>query len=759
MGKRPVAVVAAVLVAAACTDGGNGGREGMRRSADRALDIAGMPARLAVLQGAGGETPWLAAGDSPDGQGGGVATVWRSVDGLSWDRLALADGGGAIVRGAARHDEVLVLVGDRGGGGRRTPAAWVARGGAEPTPVSAGFPSGGATVLVRQVVDGAGGSGGFLAQGTVDGRVALWRSHDGASWERVEGLAEVFGPTSAVAQLAATVSGVVAVGAEGATPAAWWSTDGLHWSRASVVETRPGRITAVATGPEGILATGSAVATDAGPAGAPVRRQVPAVWRSTDGQSWEAVAATFDSADGGPELKALVRTDTAFVVTGGGAQARRLWSSADGRAWTESELPAAARVATGLDFALLASNGADVLVGSSVEVSPPRLLLHRRGRWHDASVATPLSPPRPVAVETGVMATTEGFVLWANLLDAGPNFAEEGGGARVWLSSDGRRWQPVQGSAAFDLSFVLAMAVDASGGLVAVGTEPSVAPIVSRGRPHAKTWVSTTGEAWLPDDAPFREEQNAQTLSGVAARGERVVAVGTRTISAIDFDAVFWLRDRAGPWRRVEGVPSSVGHGAEGASRVCAGEPGWVALGTGSHTPVAWSSADGEQWDPVDDPGLAAAGEDIRSCLGVGGRFLAVGSARDPSGHRSAGAWTSTDGRSWSPSASPSLRADLDLRIDHVAADGNQVVAVGVEGQGANRPVALWRSSDCGASWDRARVDGGLFGFARERAVTGVAVHDGMVALSGVTDGQVSVWTVPLVELPGAGGDRRDCRS
>ena len=764
MRRRTVVLAAAALVMAGCSDGDGTGREGLRRVDDPALDVGGLPARVAVLHGGPGDARWLAAGDSPDGQGGRVATVWRSGEGLSWDRLPLADGGGAIVRGVARQGDVAVLVGDQGAGGssRRTPAVWVARGGqAEPAPVPGALAAEGATVLVRQVVGGVAGGVRFLALGTVDGRMALWRSPDGTSWDRVE-VPAIFSPASAVAQLVGTGSGVVAVGAEGGAPAAWWSADGVDWARSDFRGPERGRVTAVVAGPDGLRASGSAAPADGGAAGVGAAR-APSVWRSADGQSWEPVPASFE---GGPrhgqeggfnELKALARTDDGYVATGGGAQARRVWSSADGSAWVEAELPAAARAASRLDLALLAASGSDVVVGSTVEVMPPRLLLRRQGRWLDAGVATPLSPLRPVAVESGVVATEDEFVLWSNALDAGPGLADEGGAARLWRSSDGRRWRPLRSSAAFDLAFVHSMVAAPDGGLIAVGTEPSVAPVVSRGPPHAKTWVSSNGDSWLLDDAPFRDEPLAQSLTGVARRGDRVVAVGSLTRSVVDFDAVFWVRDGSGPWRRVRGVPSSEGEGAEGAARVCAGRPGWLALGTGADTPVAWSSADGEAWEPVADAGLAAAGEDIRTCIGVGGRLLAIGSARGSGGRRSAAAWTSTDGRSWTASASPALRADVDLRIDHVAAEGNDVVAVGIEGRGGNGPIALWRSSDCGGSWARAPVDSSLFRFARERAVTGIAVRDGTAVLGGVIDGQVAVWTVPLAGLPTVEGDGRGC--
>ena len=757
-------LAAASLVTAGCSDGERTGGEGLRRVDDAALDVGGMPARVAVLHGGGEVVRWLAAGDSPDGQGGRVATVWRSGEGLSWDRVPLAEGDGAIVKGAARQGDVAVLVGDRAGGPsrRRRPAVWVARGEqGEPTPVPGALAAEGGTVVVRQVVGGIAGAPGFLVFGTVDGRMALWRSADGSSWSPAD-VPEIFGPGSVVAQLVATGWGVVAVGAEGGTPAAWWSTDGTDWARAGFMSPGPGRLTAVAAGPDGLVATGSTASADGAPAGGGTA-VTPSVWRSADGQSWEPAPASFDGG-GRPglaarvdELKALVRTDDGYVATGGGAQARRVWSSADGVAWAEADLPAAARAATRLDLALLAASGPDVLVGSTVEVMPPRLLLRRQGRWVDASVATPLAPLRPVAVESGVVASDDELVLWSNALDAGPGLAEEGGEARVWRSSDGRRWRPLEGSAAFDLGFVHSMATAPDGGLVAVGREPAVAPVLSHGPTRAKTWVSSNGGSWLLDDAPFRDEPLGQSLTGVARRGGRVVAVGSLARSAIDVDAVFWVRDGSHPWRRIRGVPSSEGDGAEGAVRVCAGRPGWVALGTGSDAPVAWSSADGEEWDPVDGPGLAAPGDEIRACIGVGGRLVAVGSARGSGGRRSAAVWTSSDGRSWTASASPALGADAELRIDHVAAEGNDVVAVGTEGRGANRPVALWRSSDCGGSWARAPVDSSLFPFARERAVTGVALFDGTAVLAGVLDGRVAVWTVPLADLPSADGDGRGC--
>ncbi|HEX2273017.1 MAG TPA: hypothetical protein VHG90_03985, partial [Acidimicrobiales bacterium] len=568
MRRWAVVVAAGILAATACRDEGSVGREGLRRVDDRALDVSGIPARVAVLHPATGDAAWLAAGDSPDG-GGRVATLWRSGEGLSWARVPLPDGSGAIVRGAARQGELLVLVGDKGEGGtgRRAAAAWVARGDGGPTAVPGALGGGGGTVVVRQVVGGVAGGQGFLALGTVDGHVALWRSADGSSWSRVE-RPEAFGAGSAVAQLVATGSGVVAVGADRGAPAAWWSTDGTVWTRAGIGGAGPGRITAAVVAPDGLVAAGSMTPADAS-TGAD-RRPLPAVWRSADGQSWQPVPASFDAAsqpgqdNRGAEVKALVRADDGYLATGGGTQARRVWTSADGVTWAEAELPPEARAATRFDLALAAAAGTDVLVGSSTEVLPPRLLLRRQGRWLDASVATPLSPPRPQAMESGVVATADGFVLWANMIEGGPGLAEEGGGARLWRSSDGRRWRPLEGLSAFDLAFVLSMVADADGGLVAVGTEPSVAPIVSQGTPHAKTWVSSDGTSWLPDDAPFREETVTQSLTGVARRGARVVAVGSLTRSATDVDAVFWVRDGSAPWRRIRGIPSSEGEGSEG---------------------------------------------------------------------------------------------------------------------------------------------------------------------------------------------------
>lgn len=153
--------------------------------------IAGGPGLVAV----GGD--WL------DGEGG-RATVWTSVDGITWSRVP--------------HDEAVF--GDAG-----------------LSSVTAGGPG-----LV------AVGSAGFEEDGPI---AAVWTSEDGVTWSRVAHDEAIFGEGegppgsggSEMSGVAATGNGVVAVGSEfvrNATlpydgwvtaAAVWTSADGVEWSR------------------------------------------------------------------------------------------------------------------------------------------------------------------------------------------------------------------------------------------------------------------------------------------------------------------------------------------------------------------------------------------------------------------------------------------------------------------------------------------------------------------------------------------------
>ena len=111
-------------------------------------------------------------------------------------------------------------------------------------------------------------------------------------------------------------------------PLLWASRDGRTWL--DVVDPGMDSVTAVAGGPDGFVATGTADSE-------------AAVWFSPDGTTWERVGdgAFADPAD--LRLGSVAATSAGYVVVGGNGQCLSsscpdqdvaIWSSADGRSWS-----------------------------------------------------------------------------------------------------------------------------------------------------------------------------------------------------------------------------------------------------------------------------------------------------------------------------------------------------------------------------------------------------------------------------------------
>lgn len=160
------------------------------------------------------------------------ATVWHSGDGLTWEPEELAaevafeierlsDGRAAI---ATKGRRLTVWLGDRG---RWSPARVAGDG-----LVSSLVAGPGAIVLAGSLFDEEGASG----------PARLWRSPDGASWERVD-------QTVAERVHVETATGSEFVGweyVEGDAAALWTSEDGLDWAPEPRAPFRPGLVSGMA---------------------------------------------------------------------------------------------------------------------------------------------------------------------------------------------------------------------------------------------------------------------------------------------------------------------------------------------------------------------------------------------------------------------------------------------------------------------------------------------------------------------------------
>jgi actin-like ATPase involved in cell morphogenesis len=247
--------------------------------------------------------------------------------GGAWRPVALPGTGAAALSDVAVAGGRLVAVGWTGANNAKHPAVWTSANG-EAWSAVAPSPDLKADGLIELTAVVAAPGGGFLAAGVdhkadKDGDVALFRSADGAQWQRAkaDGLD---GPGSQqVQRIAAVPGGYVAVGAalSGARlgPAVWTSADGLHWQPAATRPSGSPTLWAVLRQADGsLLSCGSAGSVDSPAAGCWVQR----------GTDWQPLAV-----QGSPTalyIYGLVPTGGGVVAVGVG----RDGTAVDAASWT-----------------------------------------------------------------------------------------------------------------------------------------------------------------------------------------------------------------------------------------------------------------------------------------------------------------------------------------------------------------------------------------------------------------------------------------
>ena len=254
-----------------------------------------------------------------------------------------------------------------------------------------------------------------------------------------------------------------------------------------------------------------------------------------------------------------------------------------------------------------------------------------------------------------------------------------------------------------------------------------------------------TGWSWktagLPDGAG-----RPTAVDGLAADGDRVVAVGATSPDGTHEQAGFWISDDGGAHWRAASVPDT---GAE-AWAVVHTSTGFVAVGGGADGAYAWTSADGASWQPTP----VADGGVLYDVVATPAGALAVGSARGTNGRHAAvyrrgpdGTWTDLSGDE------ASFAAGSDTVLYHLARDAaGRLVASGYGPDGGL--VNVWTSPDDGASWTY-HGNGGIAGPGGVIDLL-LPAGDGFVALQAggavwqSSDGQE--WQ-PVGALPAVGGE------
>lgn len=174
---------------------------------------------------------------------------------------------------------------------------------------------------------------GFVAVGyrsdfasSAPDQAVVWRSTDGLSWNSVPDQAPLDG--GHMTEVAQAKDRYVAVGvAQLGELAAWTSVDGTRWTRSSAPLGGPGSSVADIAAFHGAFI---AVGQDVEAAG-----EVGAIWRSTDGSTWQRLPAEV----GPGALTALTQLSDQLVAVGGDGQQAIVWVSDDGQTWRAREAP------------------------------------------------------------------------------------------------------------------------------------------------------------------------------------------------------------------------------------------------------------------------------------------------------------------------------------------------------------------------------------------------------------------------------------
>ncbi|MFB4317463.1 hypothetical protein [Actinomadura sp. 21ATH] len=214
----------------------------------------------------------------------------------------------------------------------------------------------------------------------------------------------------------------------------------------------------------------------------------------------------------------------------------------------------------------------------------------------------------------------------------------------------------------------------------------------------------------FPMDAAARTDGHDQEITGVAAAGSTVVAVGgeagpqsTRGLFLVSSDGGRTFKP-AKPEGTGGGAPAAVGGSANG----------WVAVGTRpGGAGAVWTSENGQDWrrEPNAVGDAFAPNTRVRRIVSAGNGFLAIGESTRKGDYSDAlpVAWLSADGRRWEARHDDQIGLQVrnaKLGLVEAAASGDVILLEGLitpdRGKGGFRRV--WRSEDGGRTWADSEV-------------------------------------------------------
>jgi hypothetical protein len=343
----------------------------------------------------------------------------------------------------------------------------------------------------------------------------------------------------------------------------------------------------------------------------------------------------------------------------------------------------------------------------------------RAGSW----IELRWSAPTPIPGILDVVSWHDGFVAGADV--PGPDALV----GAAYASVDGMRWERTATFPARPRIFATVT------GLVAVVNRAGPSPSV-------EAWTSIDGRSWQPQQ---RLALAGAAIGSLAARGTTIVAAGTDA----DGRPMLWSSTAGAPWTvGQQPAPHAIVRGVTAIS------DGFVALGrdgdpdTGSGgisapgvgRPASWTSADGRAWSAAQVEGVPAAGAQLTGVFQVADGFFAIGSDATAPGQnaRSPLIWVSADARDWRIVGPPE-------HWGRASANGRQAVVFSYADFGTTA-LGAWSSLD-GRVWtplsfsgDVADIPAFTAGLGQNSGVDGILVVSRGVVVIGQQNGQPTAW-------------------
>ncbi|MFC0037039.1 hypothetical protein [Actinomadura rayongensis] len=746
--------------------------------------IAGVIALVVVGGGGYGVYALMSGGD--DGPGNGDPSSFADAL-FAVDRAAPSDGLDQSINAASAAGGTVVVAGSQTGALSPRPKFLFSADQGRTWHVAKVRMKDGGPALGRGPDAVFGAAGGWVALGAGNATENVWTSADGQTWTQTAAKPGVFTAGDVIEQVTRAGRGYIAVGhrsfGKSDAPILWRSPDGANWQRVT------GRAIGMKTGKDALGALRYAVATGRTilVSGTVVKRKstVAGVWSSTDGgRTWQALGAptasgafgdlhlaanrsgflavrrgksgsarpgiAFRSGDGrkweqagtieagsGIEPLRLAGDDSGFALLAATADGREVaFQSADGSAWGQG-----ADLGTGPQRKLNAvtvAGGAVVIGGSSRQTDQDYQLLVGSG-----GQVTPVDlrrVPGAVVTERSVVdvASADGRLVAVGSTN---------GRAAVWTSSDGTSWKraAVPSVAASNQRQRLLKVAHGSRGWLAIGTDGR--------RPLLATSADGTSWQWQDPSAFAPHGGRSVTLAGVAAGPKGYLIVGRDALGDRESSAVAWFSADLRSWQpaRQDGLAAEHGTSRE-MTAVAATPTGFAAVGASSTKgvpathparPAIWVSNDGLAWTEKEAVGPTGVQNIRLTHIVAAGRVFVAGGEGQAPGDRAVAVASSDAGNTWRGGTLPTPTGNAASFLGAAAARNGTITLVGMFGSWHDGDTIRWTSQD-GQAWQPTVPQGpGLSGEGRQQIGALTASGGGLLGVGISTGGdgdQLTLW-------------------